>query len=429
MNFLKKFLVWLGALIPFSAGAIGPIAIGAIALGGGLVIGGVVANVTGPTDMTEALEFFSTCWSCQLFSEIMLTMSHLLPKVYSALGTIIIPLIFTILILFVGWRIAKDYFDNTLQDGAKVLSKFGSYAVKIVFVVALLLMPLPRLITSVFIDPAVTLGTSVQYVMPDNNDFAECMVASSVLDANNVNDQKDAFSPHLRHQLMCEVAEIHKVTGMGMATGWALLNAAFRIEHMHKVFWNAVPICFNIPMALIGLLIVVLYLFAILPVPFYFLEIFIKLSMDLIMLPLMLLAWLFDKENWAIFPQGGQTIKKMVEDTVKGVIGIAITVVFLTFSVKFIDGAFSDSGSVSALQTAFETGDSEYLIQGMLMHNDSLITVALVGVFFAMFMHYIPQLVNSLFKMKVSDKYYQTAKKDLKIMFENTKKIFTKLKK
>jgi len=415
--------------VPFSAGAIGPIAIGALAIGGWVGANAVVGNIVGPTDMPHALEFFSTCWSCELFSRLMLAMSHLLPKLYSALGSIVIPLIFILVIIFVGWRIAKDYFDNKLQEGTKIIANLGTLTVKIVFVVSLLLIPLPRLITSLIIDPAVTLGTSVQYIMPDNNDFAECMVATSLMDANTIGDKKDAISPHLRHQLTCEVASIHKVTGMGMATGWTLLKSAFEYKFMHKVLLDAVPICFNIPMAFAGLLIIVLYFLAILPVPFYFLEIFIKLSMDLIMLPIMLLAWLFDKENWSIFPQGGRTIRQMVDDTIKGVIGISVMVVFLMFSLKFIDGAFSDSGSVSALQNAFETGDSDYLIQGLLLHNDSLITIVLVGVFFAMFMHFLPQLVNNLFKVKVSDKYYQTAKKDAEIVWERLKKIGTKLKK
>ena len=39
-----------------------------------------------------------------------------------------------------------------------------------------------------------------------------------------------------------------------------------------------------------------------------------------------------------------------------------------------------------------------------------------------MFMTMIPQLTDLLFQIKISDKYYETAKKDIKIMSENLKK-------
>ena len=64
-----------------------------------------------------------------------------------------------------------------------------------------------------------------------------------------------------------------------------------------------------------------------------------------------------------------------------------------------------------------------------MMQNDSLITVILMGIFIAMFMTMIPQLTDMLFKIKISDKYYQTAKKDLDTMWKNLKKWADAIKK
>ena len=147
------------------------------------------------------------------------------------------------------------------------------------------------------------------------------------------------------------------------------------------------------------------------------------------MLPLMLMSWVFDDDNFAIFPKGGKTIRQMIDDCLKAVVGIALTVVFLTFSVMFLNAAFQDWNGVNIIQQAIQTDDSKLLIDGLMMSNDSLVTVILMGVFIAMFMTMIPQLTSMLFKIQISDKYYQTAKKDVGIAWQNLKKWATSIKK
>jgi hypothetical protein len=68
-------------------------------------------------------------------------------------------------------------------------------------------------------------------------------------------------------------------------------------------------------------------------------------------------------------------------------------------------------------------------MDGLVFHNDSLITVILMGIFIAMFMTMIPQLTKMLFNIQISDKYYQTAKNDLNTMWGNLKKWGSAIKK
>lgn len=174
-------------------------------------------------------------------------------------------------------------------------------------------------------------------------------------------------------------------------------------------------------------MIIVLFFFALLPIPIYFLEIFIKLSMDLIMLPLMLLGWLF--KGWPIFPQGGRTIKNMIDDVVQGTVGIAMTGVFLTFAIMFLNAVFGNWGGATRLAAALRENDSMLLMDGLLMRNDSIVTIILMGIFIAMFMTMIPALVKTLFNVQISDKYYESTKKNLNIMWGNMKKWYAALKK
>ena len=151
--------------------------------------------------------------------------------------------------------------------------------------------------------------------------------------------------------------------------------------------------------------------------------------MDLIMLPLMLMSWMFDDDDFAIFPKGGQTIRNMIDDVIKAIVGIAITVVSVTFSIMFLNAAFGSWGGANRLQEAITQNDSEIFLQGMLLQNDSLITIILMGIFIAMFMTMIPQLTQMLFNVKISDKYYKTAKNDIEKLWGGAKKIFSIIKK
>lgn len=431
MNMIKKFWIAFLAAMPISAGAVAPLVIGGLAAGVG-IIGVSIWRSVSPVDMQQAFSFFSSCWTCQMFSDIMLTMSNILPGIYKSLGKIIIPMSATLLAIFIAWRLFSGALNNKLEEASKIMGNFGGYIVRLALLIGLLLIPLPRMITSILIEPALSIGTSLNYVVPGNNDrFSQCMVATAIADPVSISDNAagyGAFSPNLRHQLACEVSNIHQITGLGMTVGWAMLNMAFDYDYMHKVLMK-IPIFPNIPLFFAGLLILVLYFFALLPIPLYFLEVFIKLSMDLIMLPLMLMAWMFDDDNFAIFPKGGRTIREMLNDVVKAMVGIALTVIFLTFSIMFLNAAFGGWGGANLLQNAIVNNDSKYLMDALLFQNDSLVTVILMGIFIAMFMTTIPQLTSMLFKIQISDKYYQTAKKDINIIWGNLKKWASALKK
>ena len=151
--------------------------------------------------------------------------------------------------------------------------------------------------------------------------------------------------------------------------------------------------------------------------------------MDLIMLPLMLLAWMFDADDFALFPKGGRTIRQMIDDVINAMVGIALTVVFLTFAVMFLNAVFGSWTGANLLEQAIIDNDSKFLMDGLMMNNDSFITIVLMGIFIAMFMTMIPQLTSMLFKIKISDKYYETAKNDFTTLWKDLKKAGDAIKK
>lgn len=444
MNWLKKFWITFLSFLPITAGAVSPFLIGGAIFGGGIIGYSIYRNIS-PVNISDALSFFSTCWSCQLFSDIVATMSHILPVAYKSLGKIIIPFAIAITAIWFAWQLIEVYTggkktsiasEPAVVDGWNVGAVFGVHIIKVMFVAALLLIPLPRLISSTIIEPIFDIGLSMNYTMsvPDARaNYANCIVATAVADRESIYADANtsginAFAPKFRHNLTCQIANIHQMTGLGMTVGWTMLNMAFDSEYMHKILWG-VPIFPNIPLFFTGLLITVLFFMALLPIPLYFLEIFIKLSMDFILLPLTLLGWLF--KDWKVIPVGKGNIQKTIDDVVTGTIGLAMTGIFITFAIMVLNSVFGNWQGASVIQTAISQNDSRFLIDNLMntTENTGLVTIILMGIFMTMFMVMIPALIKSLFNIEISDKYYQTAKKDTKILWDDMKKIWESAKK
>ena len=432
MNRLKKFWIVFLSFLPFGAGAVAPLVVGGIA-GATAIAGFSIYRSLAPVNMADAYKFFSSCWTCQMFSDIMATMSGILPRIYSAVGHAIVPVAIMLSAVWFAWKLLSEFINSAAEKSWDMANTFGIHILKLGFISALLVAPLPRMITNIAIEPIFNIGLSLNRIAVHDDKFDECVVATAIADPVSIDTraaENGAFSPKLRHNLACELAGVHQITGLGMTVGWTMLNMAFNDEYMHKILWD-VLLFPNIPIFFVGLMILVLFFTALLPIPLYFLEVFIKLSLDLVMLPLMLLAWLF--KGWAISLKGaGKSIRSIIDNVISATLGIAITGVFVSFAIMFLNAIFSDWAGAEALSTAMSATESEgakILMDALMMRNDSLITIIMMGIFISMFMNMIPALAKSIFNIEISSEYYESAKKDLEKLWENLKKTYENLKK
>ncbi len=428
MRWLKNFWITFISFLPFAAGAASPVVVGLIA-GAGVLAGFSIYRSAVPVNMADAMSFFSSCWSCQMFSDIIGTMSNILPGVYRAIGAVVIPFATALLAIWFAWQLLASYMNAKNIEPWSLSGDFGVRVLKLGVVCAMLVAPLPRMINDIAIEPIFSIGMTLNHAVTDDEAFNTCIVATAIADPVSISNKaasRGAFSPKLRHNLACELANVHQMTGIGMTAGWTMLNMAFNDKYMHKILWD-VPIFPNVPIFFAGLLILVLFFVALLPIPIYFLEIFIKLSLDLVMLPLSLMAWIFP--GWSILPDGRKNIKSIINDVVQGALGIALTGIFVTFAIMFLNAVFGEWNGMSALAAAFEQNDSTILMDGLMMRNDSIVTIIMMGAFIAMFMTSIPALVKSLFNVTISDDFYQTTKKNLETMWSNAQKWYKEIKK
>ena len=432
MRWLKNFWLVFLSFLPFSAGAVAPLVIGAIA-GGAVLAGFSIYRTSVPVNMSDAFHFFSSCWTCQMFSDVIGTVSNALPGIYSTIGMFIIPFTAALLAIWLAWQLIDSYMNGKNIEPWSITGDFGVRMLKLGVVCAMLVAPLPRMINDIAIEPIFSIGMSLNHAVTGDERFNTCVVATAIADPVSISDaaaSKGAFSPKLRHNLACELGVVHEMTGIGMTAGWTLMNMAFNEQYMHKIM-NTIPIFPNVLAFFAGLLIIVLFFVALLPVPLFFLEIFVKLALDLVMLPLSLMAWIFP--GWSILPDGRKNIKSIINDVVAATVGIAMTGIFVTFAVMFINVAFGAWGGVSALSAAFAQNDSQILMDGIMMRNDSIVTIILMGVFIAMFMVSIPALVKALFGVKEMDEFnktkYQNVKNNIETVWANLQKIYKEIKK
>jgi hypothetical protein len=429
MNRLKKFWITFLSFLPFTAGAAAPFIIGGVA-GVGVIAGFSIYRSTAPVDMSDAYSFFSSCWSCQMFADIMATVSNILPRIYSALGHVVIPFAVMLSAIWFAWRLVDNFLNHKVEQPWSVANTFTTHLMKLIFISVMLVAPLPRLVSEVALEPIFNVGLSLNRAVVHDDQFDACVVATAIADPVSIDERaanRGAFSPKLRHNLACELAGVHQMTGLGMTVGWTMMNMAFDSDYMHQIMWG-IPIFPNVIMLFAGMAILVLFFMALLPIPLYFLEIFITLSLDLIMLPLMFLAWLF--KGWKISLAGaGNTIRGNIDYVISSTLGLAITGVFVAFAAMFLNAIFGDWAGAPALATALTNNDSKFLIDALMMRNDSLITIVLMGIFIAMFMTMIPALAKSLFSVQISTKFYDTTKKNIDIVWKNLKKWYEIMKK
>ena len=96
----------------------------------------------------------------------------------------------------------------------------------------------------------------------------------------------------------------------------------------------------------------------------------------------------------------------------------------------FLNAVFGRWQGADRLAAALAQNDATLLMDGLMMRNDSIITILLMGIFIAMFMTMIPALVKTLFsQVEIPQTFYETVKKDANKLWENAKKWYESLKK
>ena len=128
MSKLKKFLIVFFSFFPLTAAAFWPWVLAGV---GTVVAGFSIWRSVAPVDMNDALQFFSSCWTCQMFGSVMATMSTILPRIFSEIGRAVIPMALMLTAIYFTWTITSGFFNSKIEGGWSITSKFTTHMIKL----------------------------------------------------------------------------------------------------------------------------------------------------------------------------------------------------------------------------------------------------------------------------------------------------------
>lgn len=350
------------------------------------------------TDTAAAFEFFSSCWSCRIFGGVVSGLSNVSADIYANLGEFTALLALILTPLFLLWKILGGYITGKPETNAwKIGGTYGLHLAKLAFVSMLLLIPLPQIMGRAVVEPIMNAGLAIQNVMaedsaPTNANFNACLIATTAL--NNPSHDKGTFSNGFTQKLRCSVAQFHMLTANGMTQGWLLFNSAFDSKNMIKIE-NTIPVFPNIAMLLTGLLLLIVYVWIILPVVMSILEFVMKLAIDVIFLPLMLLGWLMKGNQ--IFEVKDADLIGTINDAAKSALSLGLLAMFFGFALQ-----------LTSLATPNDTGTGQLLLLGLFL-----------GIFISSMTTLIKNLVSGA---EIPDKLYKDTMSNMTKLWENIKK-------
>jgi hypothetical protein len=409
---LRKYLIGLfGGIFGISAASAAvPVALIA---GAAALLGAIVYRSFVPTDTAAAFEFFNTCWSCNLFSSVVNGLSTLAANTYSYLSEFIIFLAIGLTPIFVAWRLLKPMLDGSASAGLSPWAMgggIGTHLIKLTFVIGLMWLPIPQILTTAVIEPAFNIGLSFQQVITEktnetNTDFETCLVASAAIENPNYNT--GIFSTGFKNKIRCSIASVQSLTAIGMTSGWLLFNSAFDSSHMYKIA-NTIPIFPNIEMLLIGMLLIVVFFWMIIPFVLSFLQYLFKFIIDMVFLPLSFIGWLFKGNKFIKTTE--KDIMKIITETMESALAMALLCIFIGFCILLCGYIFT-SGSFAAIGAALQNNTAYELLTngGNIIANKDIWTVALFGLFLAIFTTSITKMINEFISFKVDDSFLSDA--------------------
>ncbi|MDR0319560.1 MAG: hypothetical protein LBH81_02360 [Rickettsiales bacterium] len=380
------------AIASFGAGfAAVPAAVVGLAGAAAGVVGLSVYRSFVATDTAAAFDFFSSCWSCRIFSGITGAMSDSAAAIYASLGEFTALLAIILTPIYLAWKLLGGYLSGKPETNAwKVGGGAGLHLVKLAFVSMLLLFPLPSLIGRTAVEPLMNLSLSFQSALgaanaESNINFDACLVASIALD--NPERTQGVFSPGFKNKMRCSIAGLHALAATGMTAGWLLVNSAFDAKNFKFVIFP------NFGMLALGFLLMLVYFWIIIPIALAFLEFVVKFAIDMLFLPLMLLGWLF-KGN-PFWDAKDEDMMGLINDVVKTAVGLGLLSIFLGFALMLAGYAIGGPGMMS-LGEAFMANDSSMILNPDSLLNSHTVNLIFTGLFIAMFMTMMTELVKQI---------------------------------
>lgn len=413
------------------------------------VLSAVVYRSFVETNTSAALDFFSSCWSCQIFGGVTNGISATAAAAYANLGEFVALLAVILTPIYFAWILMGGYLTAKPETNMwKQTGRLGRHLVKLAFITILLMLPLPRMVSGLIVEPSFNAALSFQNVLsealdPNDASLEACLVATAISEPVNPatpgigggavgfagqSGSVGVFSPTFRHKMLCSIAQLHMLSASGMTAGWLIFNSAFDAKHMYKINIKVadIPLFPNVGWILLGLMFMFVYAWMIVPIAMAFLEFIIKFAIDIIFLPMTLLGWLF--ANNGLWKVEDKDIMAIITDTIKTAVGVGMIAVFMTFALGMVGQLISGAG-LNDLNASFRANEAAAIIGTDGLLAGKITTLAFFGIFIAMFLGGMTELIKKLVSdASLPDELLKNVQANTTALYNSIKKMIVKKK-
>ena len=263
-----------------------------------------------PVSMNDLL---SDCYICDFVSLLLGAINSVATQSFDMMGDVgggpAISLMAIGFALWLGWHVGNYFITYKYSDPMELVTEFGRCAFRVTFIAAILMLPAAIAIDFI-ISPIITLATELILGLVNTDVVADIMANNNLVGTDNfcalaLNDSGIsngmALSPQVLNSILCMIQAIYYEAVKGLTVGFGIFCQSLGAFNL---------IIFNMPdigMLVIGAAIFIVFFFIVLSVSFGLVDYIVRIGFVLIMLPLLLVAWVFPitrqytKKGWDLF--------------------------------------------------------------------------------------------------------------------------------
>ena len=256
--------------------------------------------------------YLSDCYICDFVSLLLGAINSVATQSFDMMGDVgggpAISLMAIGFALWLGWHVGNYFINYKYPDPMEFVTELGRCAFRVTFIAAILMLP-ASLAVDFVISPIITMATELILGLVNTDVIADIIADNSLAGMENfcgaaLNDSGlsngMALSPQVLNSILCMVQAIYYEAVKGVVVGEGI---ACNAQSLNLIIFS-IP---DIGMWIIGVIIFIVFLFIVLTVSFALVDYIVRIGFVLIMLPLLLVAWVFPitrqytKRGWELF--------------------------------------------------------------------------------------------------------------------------------
>ena len=256
--------------------------------------------------------YLSNCYICDFVSLLLGAINTVATQSFDMMGDVgggpAISLMAIGFALWLGWHIGSYLINYKYPDPMEFVTELGRCAFRVTFIAAILMLP-AALAVDFIISPIITMATELILGLVNTDVVADIIANNSISGTENfcgaaLNDSGlsngMALSPQVLNSILCMVQSVYYEAIKGLVIGEGI---ACNAQSINLIIFS-IP---DIGMWIIGIIIFIVFAVIVFSISFAMVDYIVRIGFVLIMLPLLLVAWVFPitrqytKRGWDLF--------------------------------------------------------------------------------------------------------------------------------